>query len=182
MLSALSTLPGGECLAGRALDSGFSYRHIVRRTEQGVLSLRGGAGRPEVHPRGESPMTMKPTPFAYVGLAIRLLRSRAHLTQVELGELAEITKSQLSKYERCRQRPSLDTLDRIMIALEVDPFELALVLREVENQVSAKKEKIGGMDEAAHRRLTRQKARTDLVQGFARFLEQLEETVAPDPP
>lgn len=127
-------------------------------------------------------MSTNPAPFSYIGLAIRLLRSRADLTQGDLAELASITKSQASRYERCQQRPTLDTLDRILTALKVDVFELAMALREVEHAVAVKKEEVEGLDEAAHRRTSRNKARTDLIQTFARYLDLLEETVAADPP
>jgi len=88
-------------------------------------------------------MSTSHAPFSYVGLAIRLLRSRASLTQGALAEIAIVTKSQVSKYEGGRQRPTLDTLDRIMTALGVDVFGLALALREVDVQGGEEARELG---------------------------------------
>jgi len=120
-------------------------------------------------------MSTSPAPFSYVGRAIRLLRTRAHLTQGQLAEIATVTKSQVSKYESGHQRPTLDTLDRLMTALGVDVFGLALVLREVEQALALRQAEGEGLDGAARRRMVRGKARTDVVQGFAHYLELLEE-------
>jgi len=126
-------------------------------------------------------MSTSPAPFSYVGRAIRLLRTRAQLTQGQLAEIATVTKSQVSKYESGRQRPTLDTLDRLMTALGVDVFGLALVLREVEQALALRQAEGDGLDEAAWHQMVRNKARTDVVRGFARYLELLEEAAERDP-
>lgn len=126
-------------------------------------------------------MTTSHAPFSYIGPALRMLRGRAGLTQGELAEIATITKSQVSKYEGGHQRPTLDTLDRITTALGVDVFGLALALREVEQALALRRADGDGLDGAARRRMLRSKARTEVVQGFSRYLELLEDAAEGGP-
>ena len=64
-----------------------------------------------------------PIPAA-VGERIRRHRTRWGLTQEELGQLASINASQLGKYERGVNDPSVTTLVRLAGALGVDLGEL----------------------------------------------------------
>jgi transcriptional regulator with XRE-family HTH domain len=55
-----------------------------------------------------------------LGPALRWLRDRRGRKQYQVAGAAGITKGMLSAYETGRQRPSLETLDKILATLECD--------------------------------------------------------------
>ncbi len=55
-----------------------------------------------------------------LGPALHLLRQRLHLRQQEIAERAGFTMAQYSLYECGRQVPSLETLFKLLPALEAD--------------------------------------------------------------
>ena len=55
--------------------------------------------------------------FDGLGKALRWLRAKQDKRQYQVAELAGITKAMLSAYETGKQRPSLETLEKIMEAL-----------------------------------------------------------------
>jgi len=59
-----------------------------------------------------------------LGPALRWMRERRVRKQYQVAAAAGITKGMLSAYETGRQRPSLETLDKILDTLEVDLHEL----------------------------------------------------------
>ncbi|MFC6648318.1 helix-turn-helix domain-containing protein [Paenibacillus rhizoplanae] len=59
----------------------------------------------------------------HVSQRIRYLRKSANLTQEQLSELLDIDRSYIGKIERGEVNVSLDTLERIAVALKVDSFE-----------------------------------------------------------
>lgn len=65
------------------------------------------------------------TAFDDLGPVLRDLRLEHGLTQAELSDRAGVSKSMVSLYEQGRQRPHLDTLDRLLEALGVRLGELA---------------------------------------------------------
>lgn len=60
----------------------------------------------------------------HVGGALRLLRERAELRQVEVARRAHIAPGMLSAYERGKQLPPLAVLFRILEALGVSLSDL----------------------------------------------------------
>ena len=60
--------------------------------------------------------------FAQLGLALTITRERARLTASALAAKAGVGKSQLSKYERGRESPKLETLARLLEVLDVEPL------------------------------------------------------------
>ncbi len=62
--------------------------------------------------------------FAGLGLALRWLRTRQQKRQYEVAAAAGITKAMLSAYETDKQRPTLETLEKLMSALEIDLKQL----------------------------------------------------------
>jgi transcriptional regulator with XRE-family HTH domain len=62
--------------------------------------------------------------FNELGHALRWLRDRQGKKQYQVAEAAGITKGMLSAYETGRQKPSLDTLEKILMTLEVDLNDL----------------------------------------------------------
>lgn len=63
--------------------------------------------------------------FRFLPGALRLLRDRRGLTQRELAERAACTLKQISAYETGRQRPRIETLERLLEVLGSDAADLA---------------------------------------------------------
>lgn len=58
--------------------------------------------------------------FEHLGQALRMTREHAGMTLTELARQAGLGKSQLSKYERGKEVPKLDSLAKLLEALGVD--------------------------------------------------------------
>lgn len=68
-----------------------------------------------------------PTPmsaFEGLGKALRWLRARQDKRQYQVAEDAGVTKAMLSAYETGKQRPSLETLDKILGGLDASLEDL----------------------------------------------------------
>lgn len=63
--------------------------------------------------------------FEHLAGALRLLRDRRGLTQRQLAEAIASPVKQVSAYETGRQRPRIETLDRILAAVGADAMDLA---------------------------------------------------------
>ena len=72
--------------------------------------------------------------FTGLGKALRWIRQRQGKKQYEVAEAANITKAMLSSYENEKQRPAIDTLERILDALEIDLDYLAYAIRVVRQE------------------------------------------------
>jgi transcriptional regulator with XRE-family HTH domain len=70
--------------------------------------------------------------FEHLGRALRWLRDDRGQRQYEVAETAGITKAMLSAYETGRQKPSLETLEKLLQAMDSDLEQLneALLLFE----------------------------------------------------
>src|ERR1700730_4670143 len=62
--------------------------------------------------------------FAGLGRSLRWLRERQGKRQYQVAETAGITKAMLSAYETGKQKPSLETLEKILAALGCDLNDL----------------------------------------------------------
>jgi transcriptional regulator with XRE-family HTH domain len=62
--------------------------------------------------------------FQGLGRALRWLRDRQGKRQYQVADAAGITKAMLSAYETGKQKPSLETLEKILTALECDLNDL----------------------------------------------------------
>lgn len=62
--------------------------------------------------------------FRSLGLALKVLREQAGLSQADLARKAGMGKSQLSKYESRKELPKLDSLGRLLDVLKVEPVWL----------------------------------------------------------
>lgn len=62
--------------------------------------------------------------FQRVGPAIRLLREERGLSSARLAVLSSTGKSQLCKYENGKELPKLESLARLLDALDVEPLIL----------------------------------------------------------
>jgi transcriptional regulator with XRE-family HTH domain len=69
--------------------------------------------------------------FAGLGKALRWLREKAGLRQYETATAAGITKAMLSAYETGKQSPSLESLEKVLDALDADLVALARALDHV---------------------------------------------------
>ena len=72
--------------------------------------------------------------FAELGRALRILRDRAKLSITVLAGQAEMGKSQLSKYETGVELPKLETLARLLDALEVEPLGLFHLMHQLSRE------------------------------------------------
>jgi len=82
-----------------------------------------------------------------LGERIKFLRSLKKITQENFAEKIDIEPQSLSNIERGKFAPSIETLQKIAIALEVQPYELYLF--EEENTVdSMRKELINAIKES----------------------------------
>ena len=62
-----------------------------------------------------------------IGLKIVLERAKRRLSQEKLAELSDLSKTALGAIERGTSSPSIDTLDRIATALNIELSELVKV-------------------------------------------------------
>ncbi len=75
--------------------------------------------------------------FDGLGRALRWLRERQNKRQYQVAEGAGITKAMLSAYETGKQKPSLDTLEKILDALMCDLNDLHNALQIVNGRPEA---------------------------------------------
>ena len=64
---------------------------------------------------------------AKIGLKIVLERTKRKLSQEKLAELSDLSENSLGAIERGTSSPSIDTLDRIAAALNIELSELVKV-------------------------------------------------------
>jgi transcriptional regulator with XRE-family HTH domain len=138
-----------------------------------------------------------------LGQALRWLRDRRGRKQYQVAETAGITKGMLSAYETGRQRPSLETLEKILDTLGCDLNDLHNAIQIINGRPEGMRrrgEGVGAEDEApppaaggsvgerldVHRILGRraalppeeERALTEMLEGFHRFLRYLHDTLA----
>jgi transcriptional regulator with XRE-family HTH domain len=139
-----------------------------------------------------------------LGQALRWLRDRRGRKQYEVAEAAGITKGMLSAYETGRQRPSLETLEKVLDTLTCDLNDLHNAIQIINGKPEAMRrrgegagsEAEGGSGSAAgapvsdrlevQRILGRrqvlppeeERALSEMLDGFHRFLRYLHDTLA----
>lgn len=74
-----------------------------------------------------SPTAM--SPLDGFGQALRALRARAGLRQEDVDDKAEVSRGNMSDYEREVKRPKLATLEKILKALGADLYDLGVEAR-----------------------------------------------------
>ncbi|PYQ63468.1 MAG: hypothetical protein DMF53_10050 [Acidobacteria bacterium] len=84
--------------------------------------------------------------FNGLGRALRWLRDRQGKRQYQVADAAGITKAMLSAYETGKQKPSLDTLEKILVALECDLNDLHNALQIVNERPEAIRRTPGSRD------------------------------------
>ena len=82
--------------------------------------------------------------FAGLGKALRWMREKKNQKQYQIAEAAGITKAMLSAYETGKQRPTLDTLEKILAALQSDLGDLFDTLQVVNERPADMRYRAGG--------------------------------------
>ena len=118
-------------------------------------------------------------PFEHIGPAIRILRAKAGFTQLDLADRARLTKSQVSRYERGTQRPSLETVDRILVAVAADDLDLSAALAEAALH-AAHQAAVESGDEAAEVRARRRRMRRTIALLVERYLADIADPAGED--
>lgn len=59
-----------------------------------------------------------------IGIKIKLLRTKLNYSQEKLAEISGLNKNSIGAVERGESRPTIDTLERIAIALGIELKEL----------------------------------------------------------
>ena len=73
--------------------------------------------------------------FGNLGRTLVLVREMRGYSQLTLSRKARVGKSQLSKYENGRDLPKLETLERILGVLEVQPISFFFMVSALDNLV-----------------------------------------------
>jgi len=125
-------------------------------------------------------------PLDRIGLVIKLLRTRAGWTQGQLADAAGLTSSQISKYERGREMPTLKNVDKILVALGVrSPLQLAAALEDAGRSEEWARAAAGGESRTGQAspvsRARREEALQGLRDSFESFLQVVEETIHQGP-
>lgn len=72
--------------------------------------------------------------FRNLGKTIVLLRELRSMSQAELAKAAGMGKSQVSKYERGKALPNLESLEKILEVLSLKPFDFFHTLAMIDRQ------------------------------------------------
>ncbi len=78
--------------------------------------------------------------FRNLGPALRLMREERGLSQSALARAAGIGKSQLCKYESGRERPKLDSLEKLLTVLAIRGADFFAVVSLIDRELA----RIGG--------------------------------------
>lgn len=68
-------------------------------------------------------------PIEHLGRALAILREKHGRTQEEVSTVASVTPSMISNYERGKEKPSLDSLWKILTAMNCTFIDLEAALR-----------------------------------------------------
>jgi len=74
--------------------------------------------------------------FRNLGPALRLMREERGLSQSTLAKAAGIGKSQLSKYESGRERPKLDSLEKLLTVLSIRVADFFAVVSLIDRELA----------------------------------------------
>src|SRR5215210_8543744 len=88
--------------------------------------------------------------FANLGRTLSLLRELRGKSQAWVAREAGVGKSQLSKYENGKELPKLDSLEKVLLVLEVGHFEFFYTLYLVDRRAADLNRGIGKGAAVAH--------------------------------
>jgi transcriptional regulator with XRE-family HTH domain len=89
-----------------------------------------------LHPVASSRYICRMIMFTNLGRTLSLLRELRGKSQARVAREAGIGKSQLSKYENGKELPKLDSLEKVLTALEVGHFEFFYTLYLVDRRAA----------------------------------------------
>lgn len=119
--------------------------------------------------------------FQNLGRALRWLRDQRGKKQYEVAQAAGITKGMLCAYETGKQRPSLDTLDKLLAALGCGLIELHEALALVNGRYApapgSGKYPIGGTGEGELADAAAAAPLGEMVRGFHTLVRHLQEAL-----
>lgn len=116
------------------------------------------------------------TIFEGLGKALRWLRDRQNKRQYQIADAAGITKAMLSAYETGKQKPSLETLEKILVALECELNDLHNALQIINDRPEGvRRSGTVREDWLPYRLESLEEADVYRVLGISRQLPQLEE-------
>jgi transcriptional regulator with XRE-family HTH domain len=104
-------------------------------------------------------------PYVTLGLALVFLRNRTRRKQSEIAEEAGLTKGMLSSYETGRQRPSLESLFKLLEVLRADFGDLQDALDITANRPVARRRQLEEEEKAREQRLGR--AMLEVIASFS---------------
>lgn len=81
--------------------------------------------------------------FDGLGKALRWIRDKQAKKQYQVADTAGVTKAMLSAYETGKQKPSIETLEKILSALQVDLADLFNALQIVNERVPVARQRDG---------------------------------------
>lgn len=84
---------------------------------------------------------MRTSVLTGLGHALRWLRDRHGKKQYQVADAAGITKGMLSAYETGRQKPSLDTLEKLLDTLQCDLYDLHNAVQIVNGRPTAPRQR-----------------------------------------
>lgn len=139
--------------------------------------------------------------FDGLGKALRWIRDKQAKKQYQVAETAGVTKAMLSAYETGKQKPSIETLEKILGALQVDLADLfnalqvvnerAPLLRYQDRQAFAPGGELADshragshfdiyqvLDIAQPMPAPQEEAMTEMLRGFHKFLRHLHQSTA----
>lgn len=125
-----------------------------------------------------------------LGQALRWLRERHGRKQYQLADTAGITKGMLSSYETGRQRPSIETLEKVLNTLQCDLHDLHNALQIVNGRPQIMRQRLADVaaaPEAARARIDvykilgvvdlmppeEEKAISQILDGFHRLIRYM---------
>jgi transcriptional regulator with XRE-family HTH domain len=119
--------------------------------------------------------------FDGLGRALRWLRDRQGKRQYQVAEGAGITKAMLSAYETGKQKPSLDTLEKILDALTCDLNDLHNALQIVNERPERMRSAGAGSDPGLYAILgaeeplpqQEEQAMSEMLGGFHKLLRYM---------
>lgn len=134
-----------------------------------------------------------------LGQAIRWLRERHGKKQYQVADDAGITKGMLSSYETGRQRPSLETLEKVLSTLGCDLHDLHNALQIVNGRPQVMRQRVvemaatGAAPEPGHTDVRKllgltgplppeeERAIAQILDGFHRLIRYIHQTSKPAP-
>jgi transcriptional regulator with XRE-family HTH domain len=107
--------------------------------------------------------------FSNIGPALRIIRQARGISQSRLALISKTGRSQLARYEAGKDLMRLDTLEKLLEALEVEPEQLFRLVRSLDESLSPRQPGVGERIEV--------RALEDAFQNLRSAIDQLQQAV-----